>query len=120
MAHGHITHIDIPADDLERAKRFYAGLFGWQIAGTPEFPDYEMFQSGPQGVGGGIGLRGETAPQKPRVYVTVDSLDDALARVEGLGGSIVVEKTEVPGMGWYAAVHDSEGSEIGLWEGLPD
>ena len=119
MAHGQITHVDIPSDDLGRATRFYSELFGWQMRSMPEFPNYEMFQSGPEDVGGGIGLRGETAPVNPRIYVTVDSIDDALARVEGLGGSVVVEKTQVPGMGWYAAIDDSEGSEIGIWESLP-
>ena len=120
MASGEIAHIDIPSDDLERAKAFYAGLFGWQIAGMPEFPDYEMFQSGPGELGGGIGIRGKSAPEKgPRIYVTVDSLEATLAKVAELGGSIVVEKTQVPGMGWYAAVNDSEGNEIGIWENLP-
>jgi hypothetical protein len=51
--------------------------------------------------------------------VTVDSIDDALAKVERLGGSVKVEKADVPGMGSYAAVIDSGGSEIGLWEDLP-
>ncbi len=119
MAHGQITHIDLPSDDLARAKAFYAELFGWKIAQVPEFPDYEMFQSGPGDMGGGIGVRGETAPDKPRVYITVDSIEEALIKVERLGGNVVVEKTQVPGMGWYAAINDSEGSEIGIWEGLP-
>ena len=119
MAHGEITHFDIPSDDLGRAKTFYSELFGWKIQGMPEFPDFEMFQSGPDGVGGGIGLRGKTAPNAPRIYVTVDSIDAALAKVEGLGGSVAVEKTEIPGVGWLAAINDSEGNEIGLWEGLP-
>ena len=70
-------------------------------------------------MGGGIGLRGETAPQQTRVYVDVSSIDEVVAKVADLGGSIAVEKTEVPGMGWYAAIFDSEGSEIGVWENLP-
>jgi predicted enzyme related to lactoylglutathione lyase len=119
MPHGQLTHIDFPSDDLARAKRFYAELFGWDIGQRPDFPDYELFTSGPGDVGGGIGLRGESAPDVLRIYVTVDSIDDALAKVERLGGSVKVEKTDVPGMGSYAAVIDSEGSEIGLWEDLP-
>lgn len=119
MAHGHIAHVDIPADDLARARRFYAGLFGWQIGQVPEFPDYEMYQSGPGDLGGGIGLRGETAPNGLRLYIAVDAIEDTLSRVEGLGGRVLIERTEVPGMGWYAAIEDSEGSEIGLWEDLP-
>ena len=120
MAHGDIVHIDLPSDDLDRAKAFYEGVFGWQIGSVEGFPDFEMFQTGQETVGGGIGLRGKTAPDKPRVYVEVDSIDDALARVSQHGGGIVVPKTDVPGMGWYAAVTDSEGSEIGLWQNPPD
>lgn len=115
MSSGQITHLDIPSDDLERAKRFYSGVFGWQIAAVPGFDDYEMARTG-ENQGAGIGIRGETAPQGIRVYVTVDSLDDALVAVERLGGSVAVEKTEVPGMGWYAAVIDTEGGEIGIWQ----
>ena len=116
MAQGHITHMDIPSDDIARAKAFYAGLFGWQIAGVDGFPDYEMFSTGQERVGGGIGLRGKTAPNAMRIYVTVDSIEDTIAKVAGLGGSVAVEKTEVPGMGAYAALTDTEGNEIGVWE----
>jgi uncharacterized protein len=118
MAHGNIAHIEFPSDDLERARRFYSDVFGWKLVAPPGFEDYETFESS-DGPGGGIGLRGKTAPQAVRVYVTVDSIDDALGRVQALGGSIAVEKTEVPGMGSYAAVVDTEGSEIGLWEDPP-
>ncbi len=118
MAHGEITHLELPSDDPGRAKAFYEGLFGWEIKSPPDHPTYQMFRSGPGDMGGTIGLRGETAPLEPRIYITVDSLDEALAKVDGLGGSIVVGRTEVPGVGWYAAINDSEGNEIGLWEAL--
>ena len=116
MAHGEITHIDIPSDDFDRTRSFYEGVFGWKFQAVQDFPDFEMAVAGPSGITGGMGKRGTTAPDKPRIYVSVDSIDDALAKVTDLGGSIVVEKLEVPGMGWYAAVNDSEGSEIGIWE----
>lgn len=120
MAHGEITHVELPSDDVQRAKDFYAALFGWQVRSVDGMPDYELFQSGPGDMGGAIGLRGQTAPSRgPRIYVTVDSVADTLAKVERLGGSIVVDRAEVPGMGWYAAINDSEGNEIGLWEALP-
>ena len=120
MAHGEITRLELPSDEPGRAKTFYEGLFGWHIKSPPDHPTYQMFQSGPGDMGGTIGLRGETAPSGgPRIYVTVDSLVEALAKVEGLGGSIVIDRTEVPGRGWYAAINDSEGNEIGLWEALP-
>jgi predicted enzyme related to lactoylglutathione lyase len=114
-----MTHFEIPADDLPRAKAFYAGLFGWEIGPVPGFADYEMFQDRPGESGGAIGLRGQSAPERLRIYVEVDSLDTAVARVDELGGSVVVEITEVPGQGRFAAIVDPEGNEIGLWESLP-
>ena len=68
---------------------------------------------------GAIGQRGDSTGDKLRIYVTVDSIDDAVAKVPGLGGKVTTPKTDIPGQGWYAVVEDSEGSEIGLYENLP-
>ena len=45
MAHGDITHIDIPVTDFNRAKGFYSRLFGWEIADMPGFEDYPMWRA---------------------------------------------------------------------------
>jgi predicted enzyme related to lactoylglutathione lyase len=118
MNHGDFTHVEIPADDAGRAKRFYAELFGWQFQDVPGFPDYHMFTTaaGQDGVGGAIARRSDLASARMLAYIDVDSLDEALLRVAELGGSVAGEKREVPGMGWYAVIADSEGNEIALWE----
>jgi predicted enzyme related to lactoylglutathione lyase len=118
MAHGDFAHIEFPADDLGRARRFYEGVFGWQFQEAEGFTDYLLYET-PSGLGGGVGTRGGTAPETIRDYISVDSLDEALAKVGPLGGTVTMGRTEVPGLGWYAVVRDSEGSEIALWEGLP-
>ena len=114
--HGQMGHVEIPADHPDRAKRFYGELFGWQFQETPGFVGYHMFQAGPGEVGGAIGKRGEMARQTMVQYVTVDSIDDAVAKAAELGGEVLTPRTEDPGMGWYGVVRDSEGGEIGLWE----
>ena len=121
MAHGDFTHIEIPADDVERAKHFYGELFGWIFQTVPGSETYPMFTppSGEQSLGDAIGKRGEMAPEKVRDYVQVDSIEAALPRVTELGGSVIEDKREVPGMGWYAVVNDSEGNDLGLWERAP-
>jgi uncharacterized protein len=119
MQHGEFTHIEIPADDTERARRFYGELFGWTFApDSPGFEGYHLFTTpaGEEGTAGAIGKRGEMAPDKLRVYVNVDSIDETIGKVAGAGGSVVDAKAEVPGMGWYAVLADSEGNEIALWE----
>ncbi|MCA1568739.1 MAG: VOC family protein [Chloroflexi bacterium] len=123
MQHGDFTHIEIPADDTERAKRFYGDLFGWSFAPeVPGFEGYHVFTTpvGEAGTAGAIGKRGQMAPEKLRAYVNVDSIDETLSRVADLGGTVVDPKAEVPGMGWFAVLTDSEGNQIGLWEQTPE
>jgi hypothetical protein len=119
MAHGQITHIEFPADDLDRARRFYSELFGWQLREMEGVPGYLLFNTGSADSGGAIGERGKSTGEQLRVYVTVDSIDDTLQRVPELGGSVTTPKDEIPGQGWYAAIADSEGTEVGLYENLP-
>jgi predicted enzyme related to lactoylglutathione lyase len=118
MPKGTITHVEFPADDLERAQRFYAAVAGWEFGPMEGYPNYVLFQS-EEGHGGGIGTRGETVGKMIRVYVTVDKLEDAIAAAEANGGTVTSEVQDVPGQGRFAAVTDSEGTEIGLWENAP-
>ena len=98
MAQGQLTHIEIPADDPARARAFYGGLLGWETSEMPEFPNYFLFSFGQvDRSGGAIGKRGESVGDKLRIYFDVDSLDATLAKVAGLGGKVVMAKTEIPG-----------------------
>ena len=117
MASGTITHIEFPADDLERAKRFYTAVAGWEFGEMEGFPDYWYFRTSEE-QGGGLGTRGESVSTVVRAYINVNSLEDAVAAAEANGGSVVTPPTDVPGQGRFAAVIDSEGSEIGLWQNL--
>jgi predicted enzyme related to lactoylglutathione lyase len=113
--HGEFSHIEFPADDVERAKAFYGAVFGWQFRSMDEMEHYYLYDAGPGGLGGGIGKRGENAPAAIRNYITVDSIDDSLAAATANGGAVVVPKTDI-GFGWYAAIMDTEGNEIGLYK----
>jgi predicted enzyme related to lactoylglutathione lyase len=116
-----MTHVEFPADDVARAQRFYGGLFGWEFGEMPEFPNYFLFSFGAiKSSGGAIGVRGESVGSQVRLYVDVDSLDETLAKVSGLGGKVVQPKTEIPGQGWYAVIDDSEGNQLGLYENAPN
>jgi predicted enzyme related to lactoylglutathione lyase len=52
------------------------------------------------------------------ITINVDSIDDALKRVEAGGGSTVTPRQEIPGMGAFAYFKDTEGNTLGLWENL--
>ncbi len=114
------AHFEIPADDVGRARAFYSQLFGWTIAAAEGFTDYWFIETGEPGQDLGGGLMARQAPgQGPVFYIQVESLSDHAARIEGLGGKIVVPKTPVPGMGWWAHFLDPEGNLFALWQSDP-
>jgi predicted enzyme related to lactoylglutathione lyase len=113
-----IVHFDVPAEDVERAKKFYSELFGWKFESYPEM-EYSLITTtnpdGTPGVGGGMGKRMDPS-QRMLNYFGVSSIDAAMAQVTGLGGTVLTEKMAVPGMGFLATCMDSEGNTFGLWE----
>lgn len=116
MAHGDITHIEIPAEDIPRAKAFYGSVFGWDIQELPGYEDYPMWRA-PNGVsGGGLTPRTENLTA-PRSYVEVDSIDDALATIVELGGRVVEPKAPISDTSWYAVFEDLDGNALALYEG---
>ena len=119
MAHP-VVHFEIPANDVEKIKRFYADLFGWTIEST-SFPEFWMVTTitDGQGINGAI-VKRQVPQQTPMNYVNVESVADFSAKVSQLGGQVVVAKTAVPKMGHFAVCLDPEGSPIGLWEMDPN
>ena len=116
MAHGDITHIDIPVSDLKRASSFYSELFGWQIAELPGFEGYPMWQAPNKISGGGLAPRSDGFTQ-PRSYVEVDSIDEVLAKAVDAGGTVVMEKQPISETSWWAIFQDPDGNHVGLYEG---
>jgi predicted enzyme related to lactoylglutathione lyase len=119
MAHGDITHIDIPVSDFGRAKAFYSGLFGWEIAEVPGFEGYPMWRAPNNISGGGLAPRDEGFTQ-PRSYVEVDSIDDTVAAARDAGATVLMEKSEISPTSWWAVIADPDGNVIGLYEGTTE
>lgn len=105
------VHFEIPTDDLERAKKFYAELFGWKIERYPGPMEYWMItttnEKGEKAVDGGMMQRQN--PQQPITnYIGIPSIDEYAVKVEKLGGKVVVPKMAVPGIGYFAVCLDTE------------
>ena len=120
-----IMHFEIPADDVERAKRFYERVFGWKIEQYPMPPGQEYWgvtakDSNDQGINGGL-MKRQMAGQPFTNYVTVDSIDVMIPVVQSNGGRVALPKQEIGGgMGWIAAFIDPEDNLIGLHQVGPN
>jgi uncharacterized protein len=114
---GSIVWFEIPADNPERAKKFYGSLFGWKIKRFPGVTDYWHIDTGggddtPDG-----GLMARKHPEQPITsYINVSSVNESAAKVEKLGGKICKPKTAVPQMGYFAICQDTENNMFALWE----
>lgn len=114
------THFEIPADQPERAIKFYEDVFGWTFqkwegAGI----DYWLVMTG-EGVGIDGGLFKPHGPMTGHVNtVTVDDIDEYLKRIRDCGGAVVVDKQEIPGVGIHAYAKDTEGSLFGVIQTFP-
>ena len=115
MATGTISHIEFPADDIERAKKFYAAVAGWEFNEMDGMAGYWLFRTAAE-AGGGLGVRGETVGDAVRVYIDVDDLEGAVDAATANGGSVITPPSDIPGQGRFAAVRDPEGNEIGLYQ----
>lgn len=123
-----IVHFEIPADQPERAAKFYRDLFGWDVkqyegsaAGGIE---YWMVKTVPTdaegrpvrlGVNGGL-MRRMFPGQAPVNYISVAKVDEFARKAERLGAKVVMPKSPVPGMGWFAQLADTEGNVFAIWE----
>jgi uncharacterized protein len=126
-----VVHFEIPADQPERAAKFYRDLFGWDIehfgpAGAGGI-DYWFVKTVPTdaegrpaepGVNGGL-MRRMMPGQTPVNYIGVENVDEFARKAERLGAKVVVPKMPVPGMGWFSQLTDTEGNIFAIWQRDP-
>ena len=100
--------IEFPADDAERARRFWSGLLGVTL-GPRAAGEGEGWQTHAGAPAVGVHVRGRGPGDSFSLpYFEVEDVPAALAHVESLGGSVIH-----PGDAW-AVCRDSEGSPFGL------
>jgi predicted enzyme related to lactoylglutathione lyase len=126
-----IVHFEIPADDVERSRKFYSDLFGWKIekwlgtdggdgSSSSNMDYWEISTTDDKGgkasVGGGMMKRQDPQEQQITNFIDVSSVYEYSSKIEKLGGKVVVSKMAVPSMGYFAICLDTENNKFGIWE----
>ena len=115
---------DIPADNIERAKKFYKSVFGWKINDVPQM-DYNIIHTVAtdnnmmpkvSGVINGGMMKRMKDEKSPVIVIDTKNLDKELNKVKEHGGELVTEKMKVGDIGYYAYVKDTKGNTIGIFE----
>ena len=123
---GKVVHFEIPADDVERAQKFYSNVFKWDIDPMPEMK-YTIVRTGPVDenrmakevgfINGGM-MKRSNSLKNPIITIQVDDIEQSLREVEKEGGKIVEKTIKVGDMGLAAYFQDTEGNILGLWQNL--
>ncbi len=121
-AQGTPSWVDLQTTDVDGAKAFYGGLFGWTFDDSPAPGGftYSMARLGSDTVAGilplGPTLAANNVPPAWNTYLAVDDAERSLKRAGLLGGTVVMPLTDVPGAGRMGFLTDPSGATVGLWE----
>jgi len=113
-----VVHFEIYADEVERATKFYAEVFGWQIHKWDGPDDYWLAITGGDGEAGIDGaIIGRPQPGAIGMnFIDVESVDDYIAKIQANGGTLVRPKIPIPEVGYTAVCNDTEGNPVGLFQ----
>lgn len=123
-----VIHFEMPAEDKRRMATFYSRVFGWQTQQLgPEMGEYvvatttESDENGrpkkPGTINGGFFQKTaeeNRLSQCPSVVIGVEDIREHIKKVEGAGGKVLGEPTEIPGVGWYISFLDTEGNRVSM------
>lgn len=117
---GRVIHFEVFGDDTQGLARFVERAFGWSAQAWEGSNDEYVLV----GTGTGEGIDGAIAPPDlpgSGVVLTVATadLDADLARAQEAGGSVLVPKREIPGIGEHAYVTAPGGTVFGLLQPSP-
>ena len=115
-----IAHVEIPATDLDRAMLFYSSVFGVNFGDFVTIHDSKMayfpFEKGKDGASGAL-VQGEVyvpTLDGAIIYLSVQDIDDVLAKAVAEGSAILFPKTRINENGFVAEIADSEGNRIAI------
>jgi len=115
---GALTWNELQTRDPDGAKAFLSATFGWQ----PDDQDfggmtYTVLNLGDAGIGGMMRMSDEVPAEAPAFWMTyfeVADCDASAAKAQELGGAVVVQPADIPGVGRFAIITDPAGATFGV------
>lgn len=118
---GIFSWVDLSSTDIDAAKTFYSGLFGWEAVDMPTDmgPPYTMFRIDGKSVAGAGPMppgMPEGMPSYWTSYVNSKDVDAAVARATAAGGTVTMPPMDVMQEGRMAIIAAPDGSALGVWQ----
>jgi hypothetical protein len=109
--------VDLGSPDLDGAKAFYGGLFGWEadVQTDPAAGGYTVFRLRGKSVAG-LGPQQSPGPPYWTTYVSVADADTTVATAKGAGANVLAAPFDVLDAGRMAIFADPQGAVISVWQ----
>ena len=115
--HGAFSWSELMTSNPRAATEFYGSLFGWKVE-KMEMPTgaYHVVKVGDAGIGGIMGMPPGAGPMPPNwcPYVTVNDVDATAKQCAALGGKVMNEPQDIPGVGRFAVIADPQGAVLNV------
>jgi uncharacterized protein len=119
--YGRFIWYELMTPDTAGAKAFYSKVLLWDCDDSA-MPGYTIVGPG-AGVGGIMELTDDAkargVPPNWTGYVAVDAVDADAEKARRLGGSVMLEPTDIPGIGRFAVIGDTAGAAIAIMTPAP-
>ena len=115
--HGAFSWNELMTSDPGAAKEFYQKLLGWEMEDMNlENMPYTVVKADGNDIGGIMSIPPEASGAPPHwgAYITVDNVDETAQSAVGLGGQIMMDPRDIPGVGRFAVIQDPQGAIISL------
>jgi uncharacterized protein len=117
---GSLEFVELSSEDPHATRRFLEAVFEWNFE-TRSMPQGEyLAYRAPGGGRGGIRPTRPTEAPASLSYVRVDDLSRALKRVQDAGGTVVLPRVDVPGMGSFFWFRAPGGPILACWQDAPE
>jgi predicted enzyme related to lactoylglutathione lyase len=114
-----VVHWQFLSADPDRTAAFYQQMFGWSVSSANGMGYRSVTSSSDRGINGGIWPAPPGAPESVQLYVEVEDIDSALARLQELGGAVIMPKQLLPDGDAMALALDPFGRSFGLMTPAP-
>ena len=119
-----VVHFEMPAEDKKRVKMFYEKAFGWEmqlmgedmgkyLLATTSPVDKKGMHKKKGAINGGFFDKGPYG-KVPHLVISVDDLEKHMNIVKKAGGKIEGKPMDIPGVGNFVMIKDTEGNRVGM------
>jgi predicted enzyme related to lactoylglutathione lyase len=117
---GGVVHVEMTSKDPAATRKFLEGVFGWKFKKQDMDPsmEYWTFEAG-TGPAGGLTTPQEGMHPATLNYLLVESVEASVKKIKAHGGKIVMDRTEIPTVGWFAVYEIPGGVHQAIFEPKP-